>query len=250
MIALTVGNFEGFHRGHLKIIKTLIAESRKRGLFSSVITFKKHPMTVIFGIEPEKLIAPSEKIEFFQKEGIDLLFNIDFSREFSETMPLDFLRNLKEVLSPKLYCLGSSFRFGKHNLGDIELIKKSASVFNYELVSVKDMLLYDLPISSTRIRSAIKEGQFVLVEKLLGRRYGVYLEPDQGVKGGLRSFISNTALPDYGRFSGEIVDLIARKKKREIVNVSNSIFLNSYRNSVKDDTLYKYYFERSIEEEK
>ncbi|KKL62366.1 hypothetical protein LCGC14_2185900, partial [marine sediment metagenome] len=66
-IGLTIGNFEGHHRGHAEILGSLVNESRKRGLYSAVITFKEHPLKILGGVDPEKLWAPCEKIYSFKK---------------------------------------------------------------------------------------------------------------------------------------------------------------------------------------
>ena len=84
-IGLTIGNFEGHHRGHAEILGSLVNESRKRGLYSAVITFKEHPLKILRGVDPEKLWTPCEKIVSFKKAGIDLLFYIDFTKNISST---------------------------------------------------------------------------------------------------------------------------------------------------------------------
>ena len=73
-VGLTIGNFEGFHRGHREIITTLITQSRRHGLYTAVITFKEHPLKILRGTEPEQLSLPHEKLVKLRKAGIDLLF--------------------------------------------------------------------------------------------------------------------------------------------------------------------------------
>ena len=241
-IGLTIGNYEGFHRGHTAIIQTLVEETRKRGLFSAVITFKQHPLKVLGNSEPEKLWAPPDKLGSFKKEGIDLLIYIDFSKNFSCIMPEDFLALLNEVMKPKLFCLGSSFRFGKNNSGEMELMKRVSSRFNYEIISVRDIMLHGAPVSSTRIRSAVKAGDFRLVEELLGRKYSVYLMADPDNSSFMLPFITNCAVPCDGSFSGELKCLRTKEIRKQRFIVSDHCFQSDRKDGFKNGGLYKYYF--------
>jgi FAD synthase len=202
-LGLSIGNFEGFHRGHLKILNTLIVGCRNMGLFSAAVTFKEHPLKVLSGYEPEKLCSPADKIGCFERSGIDLLFSIDFSRRFAQTPPVDFIRELDRKLRPRLLCVGSSFRFGKGNEGNISLLEKLSREFGYLLLSVEEELYEDEPISSTRIRGAIKLGRFRHVFEMLGRVYSVYLVREEGAAA-LHTFVPNLALPAHGVFTGTV----------------------------------------------
>jgi riboflavin kinase/FMN adenylyltransferase len=241
-IGLTIGNFDGFHLGHKKIVKTLVHECKKRGLFSALITFKQHPLKVIGGEEPDKIGVIIEKLLWFLQQGIDLLLYIDFSKKLAATLPSDFLNILHKQLEPKLYCLGRGFRFGKDNRGDIELMGGYASELGYQLISIEDVTLHGEAVSSTRIREAIKKGDFKLVTELLGRRYSVYLEADHSSGETLKSFISDMALPDNGRYKGELVNLRTHKKVKEILTVEGR-HMKPRKFKVKGSTLYKYIFD-------
>lgn len=242
-IGLTIGNFEGFHRGHLKILNTLISESKRRGLFPSVLTFREHPLKVLKGEEPEKLQAPGDKIEELRREGIEFLIYIDFTKEFAGTEPFDFLLELRKTLSPKLYCLGKGFRFGKGNTGDISLIKKNALLLNYDVTLVDEVNLYGSPISSTRIRKAIISGQMELVTELLGRRYSVYLITDSLKRPRvLHPFIPNTALPKNGSFSGEMESLKTGVKASLTLSLSREITILKEKEEIEEGELYRFYF--------
>jgi len=117
-LALTIGNFEGYHIGHRSIIKTLKIEANKRNLSTCVITFKNHPLKLLKGVEPERLWAKCDKLITFYREGIDLLVYLNFSREFAYQEPGNFLNILKETLNPSLICLGETFKFGRKNKGN------------------------------------------------------------------------------------------------------------------------------------
>jgi len=238
-LGLSIGNFEGFHRGHLKIIGSLINECRRMGLFSAVITFKEHPLTVLNGYEPEKLYAAADKIECFKKSGIDLLFYIDFSPAFAATSPADFLKELRTQLNPKLLCLGTSFRFGRDNSGDLSFIAEMSENIGYTLLPVEEVMYGEAVISSTRIRSEIKRGKFRQVAEMLGRRYTVYLKG----KKSLHTFISNIAIPKGGAFSGEMEDLKTGERHREVLQVAEDAFIPSMQRKYCEDRIYQFSFD-------
>jgi len=223
-VALTIGNFEGFHRGHLRIIRTLAQISKDRGLFPTVLTFKQHPLSVLLNKKPEKLSAPSDKIMMFEKEGIELLLYVDFSRQFADLDALSFLSFLKSTIGPRLYCLGQAFRFGRGNQGDTGFLKKCGPQFGYELILVDDVSWGKLPVSSTRIRNEVKNGNFKLVKNLLGKRYYVYLvrvQPDSFI---FSSFFPDWALPMEGRFSGCLEEMHTGKRADVEITTSKGIF--------------------------
>lgn len=199
-VGLTVGNFEGFHRGHREIIRTLVSSSRSRGLSAAAVTFKEHPLKELHGIEPERLTLPHEKVVNLCDAGIDLLFYLDFSSELAGTKPGDFLELLQNQLAPKLLCLGKGFRFGRNNRGDIEYLKSHANRFDYELQVVEDVVHDGFPVSSTRIRDAVKRGNFELARAMLDRPYHLYVTgvPERSL---LQPLCTNCASPESGRYT-------------------------------------------------
>jgi riboflavin kinase/FMN adenylyltransferase len=241
-IGLSIGNFEGFHRGHTRIIECLVKESRKRNLYSAIITFKQHPLRILAGREPERLWAPGDKLISFKNAGIDLLIYIEFSREFSSKLPLDFIIDLNQKLSPNLLCLGGNFRFGRDNSGDIQFLQSISQRFQYKLIAIDEVLLEGMPISSTRIRNAVKAGNMQNTASMLGRKYSVHLKKEKG-KSQLKPFISNVALPKRGSFSGEIENLQTRKTSRELFLIEDNTLQSSCNENYIENQLYKFYFD-------
>ncbi len=218
-IGLSIGNFEGFHRGHTNIIHSLLHESKKKKLFSAVLTFKQHPMKVLNGVEPERLWAPADKLESFMKAGIDLLIYIDFSREFASLSPLEFICMMKMRFAPRLFCLGANFRFGLNNEGDIDFLTRVSHSLGFTIVSVAEQLHEGAPVSSTRIRRAVKEGRMKLASDMLGRNYAIDLRlAFDDTK--LSPFVPNTALPDRGTYYGEVLDLVTQRKQRASIRIN------------------------------
>ncbi len=223
-VALTIGNFDGFHRGHLRILRTLVQTSKDRGLLPTVLTFKQHPLSVLLNKKPEKLSAPSDKIIMFEEEGIELLLYVDFSRQFADLDALSFLSFLKSTLGPGLYCLGQAFRFGRGNQGDTDFLREYGPQFGYELILVDDVSWGELPVSSTRIRNEVKKGNFELVKNLLGKRYYVYLVHVQSDSFVFSSFFTDWALPVEGRFSGCLEDMHTGRRADVEITTSKGKF--------------------------
>jgi len=245
-IGLTIGNFEGHHRGHTEILGSLVNESRKRGLYTAAITFKEHPLKILRSADPEKLWTPCEKIYSFKKAGIDLLLYIDFTKNFSSKEPKDFLHELDVTLKPKLYCLGRGFRFGKDNLGDVKFIMQLSGAFQFDLIPVDDVLFQDAAVSSTRIRKAVKSGNIELAGELLGRKYSVHLVGSSEDPFTLEPFISNYALPFEGLYSGKLVCLNTNESSVENMEIGGNCFQSVNRMKFRAGYLYKYHFFSNI----
>jgi riboflavin kinase/FMN adenylyltransferase len=240
-LGLTIGNFEGFHPGHREIIRTLVAQSRRRGLYAAVITFKQHPLKILRGVEPERLTLPCDKIISLRKMNIDLLFYLDFSTEFADTDPFDFLKMLNDKLSPKLYCLGSGFRFGRKNRGDIDFLQKNGKRFKYDLQIVDDIMYDSSPVSSTRIRDAVKSGDVALASALLGRDYYLYVKVD-AVQSTLKPLCTNCAFPVEGIYGSRLVDVGSGNAVNIFVKREKSGFSLRDGAVLKEDSLYRLVF--------
>lgn len=246
-VGLTIGNFEGFHRGHREIVRTLVAQSRRRGLKTAAITFKEHPLKMLRGSEPERLSLPHEKLVTLAKMGIDLLLHLDFSSEFANTEPVSFLRMLRLELAPGLLCLGRQFRFGRGNEGNIDFLRSMSQSFNYDLVVVEDVMDEDGPVSSTRIRDAVKRGDFELAERLLGHRYHLYVTGEHKI---LKPLCMNCAFPDEGRYIAMLhKGQNARGREIGIDRVEQGFILHE-RCDIESNELYRLLFSHRLAAQK
>ena len=152
---LTLGTFDGVHKGHQKILKKLKSEAKKDYLKSVVLTFFPHPRTVLNPDFSLKLINTiEERSSLFEKSGIDILITHPFDKNFSELSPNEFVKNiLVEKLNIKKILIGYDHRFGKDRTAGIEI-----SVEEQNKVS----------ISSTKIRNSIAKGNINKAESYLG----------------------------------------------------------------------------------
>jgi len=121
---VTIGNYDGFHLGHQKILETLISESRNKGLETAVITFDPHPKE-FFSPEsaPSRIISLREKLEFFEGLDIDRVYIIKFNKKFSEIKSEEFITTLRKIKA-ELVVVGEDFKFGNKREGTIKDISK------------------------------------------------------------------------------------------------------------------------------
>lgn len=181
---LTLGTFDGIHLGHQEIIKKVVDCSVKENHRNIVITFRPHPRKVI---NPElniKLLTTSdEQIEIFEKLGVENLLIINFTKEFSELSPEEFLKDyLIAKIGLKKIVIGYDHHFGKARGGDINLLKAMSEKFKFEILQIEPYLINDEPVSSTKIRNALENGDIEKANTMLGRYYsfsGVVVEGDK-----------------------------------------------------------------------
>jgi len=166
---VTIGNYDGFHLGHQKILETLISESRNKGLETAVITFDPHPKE-FFSPEsaPSRIISLREKLEFFEGLDIDRVYIIKFNKKFSEIKSEEFITTLRKIKA-ELVVVGEDFKFGNKREGTIKDISKEL----IEVIGVKEITSGTQRISSTTIRKSLHDGDFIKAELLMGRPYSI-----------------------------------------------------------------------------
>ena len=181
-IGLTIGNFDGVHIGHQALIKKLIAESKKRNLTPSVMTFEPHPKEFFISENaPSRLTTLREKLEFFLDYGIEKVFVCAFNQKFSNISSEAFMGQiLKEQLKVQLLIVGDDFRFGSKRQAGIEDLKKNA----FELFEIPEIDVNGKRVSSTRIRESLKEGRIQEVNQFLDRPYTISGKVVEGDKRG------------------------------------------------------------------
>jgi riboflavin kinase/FMN adenylyltransferase len=171
----TIGNFDGVHRGHRRILETVVAHARKAGRPSLAITFEPHPLAVLRPDHaPPRLQTLHQKEEALEALGIEWLLVIPFTRDFSLTEPEDFARGfLERELRVSEILLGAHFAFGRGKRGDLALLRRLGPECGFVADGVEEVFHEGEPISSTRIREALSRGDVRLARDLLGREYEI-----------------------------------------------------------------------------
>ncbi len=170
---VTIGNFDGVHRGHRDIIESVVARARKERGVSVVYTFRPHPNLALRpSAELQLLNTYEEKADLIQALGVDVLIEQPFSREFSTISADRFFRDvLLKRLSAKAIYVGYDFGFGKNREGNLEKLSSFCESEGVELKVAKPYKVDGEVCSSSRIRHHILEGQIQRANALLGRPF-------------------------------------------------------------------------------
>ena len=169
----TIGNFDGVHLGHRKILSTVVARAREVGRPSFAITFEPHPMAVLRpGDAPKRIQTLRQKEEAIEAIGVDALLVIPFTRDFSLTEPEEFVRALlRDRLGASELFLGPHFAFGREKRGDLPLLRRLGGECGFAVSAVEEVIAEGGPVSSTRIRRALERGDIADANAMLGREY-------------------------------------------------------------------------------
>ena len=170
---LTIGNFDGIHTGHQKIIKRVVEKARKLKLPSLVVSFSVTPES-FFGRPKARLSSFRDKHLYLKSMGVDQHLLIRFNSSFSQTSATSFVKNvLIEKLKVKHCFIGDDFRFGKDRLGNYETLEKFSKSNNFIVENVERVSLDDQRVSSSAVRLCLSSGNFSMAEKLLGRPFAI-----------------------------------------------------------------------------
>ncbi len=171
---LALGVFDGVHAGHQAVIAAAVDAASRDGGEAWVVTFSPHPIRVIApGKAPSSLLATlDEKAAVVSSLGIDGLLVIRFDEDFSKTGAEEFVGKLASGNVASV-SVGEDWRFGSRRLGDVEMLRRLGESLGFTLNAVSPVMWDGERISSTRIRQAIRDGNFDAVENMLGRPYEV-----------------------------------------------------------------------------
>ncbi len=173
---LTVGNFDGVHLAHQRILRKVVATARPLGALATAVTFEPHPVKFLAPDRAPKLLTPLErKARLVESLGIDCLVVLPFTKELSRLSPQEFAR---EILVRKLRALsvhvGPNFRFGYRQSGDIEVLDGLARQEGFRLDIVPILEARGAQVSSTRVRELLSAGRVGLAGRLLGRPFSLF----------------------------------------------------------------------------
>jgi len=170
---VTIGNFDGVHVGHDKIITKLVESAKTLGLPSVLISFAPTPQC-FFGREQATLSNFKEKHQLLSKLGVDEHLLVYFNQAFSDIKAKDFVQ---QVLIDKLnirHCLiGDDFRFGKNRQGDLALLQDLSKTKGFTVESTQSILCNDSRASSSKVRALLSQGDLVGAAQMLGREFSI-----------------------------------------------------------------------------
>ena len=168
------GMFDGVHEGHARLMRTANELAALHDLTSVVYTFSSHPMATFAPDRvPPQLETRSEKVRTIAQLGVDVAVLRPFDRAYAALSPEEFVRSFAEALHPRHVVIGFNYSFGCKGAGKAEDMIRLGKAFGFETHVVPEVQIGGLPVSSTRIRAAVAEGDMEAAEELLGRPYSL-----------------------------------------------------------------------------
>ena len=171
---VTIGTFDGAHKGHQKILSRLNDRAKETQGESILFTFYPHPRMIVF---PEnhnlKLLQTiDEKIESLASFGLDNLIIYPFTKEFSRLTAFEFVRDiLVEKLKVKTLVIGYDHQFGRNREGDLAFLKETAKIFDFDVEEISAEEVQEVNVSSTKIRQSLNNGNIERANEFLGRPF-------------------------------------------------------------------------------
>lgn len=183
---VTLGTFDGIHLGHRQIIETVVEKAKYSSGNSFLITFDPHPRKIVSSDYRLQLLNTlAEKIEILASLGIENLFIVNFTKEFSQQSPDDFILNyLINGIGLREAVIGYDHHFGKGRGGDIERLKEFSSKSKFTITAIPEYKIGEEVVSSTKIRNALLDGNILTANRMLGRHYSFTGKVVQGDKRG------------------------------------------------------------------
>ena len=172
---VTIGNYDGLHLGHKKILEKVVFDAKSLNLRSVAVIFEPQPAEFFKKDKvPARLMRLTEKLHVFKEIGLDEVLCLRFNKGLALLDASDFIRNiLVDTLNAKAVIVGDDFCFGRKRSGTVEILKKLGGEFGFDVLVISPYSIDGIKVSSTKIREALYIGDLKLVEKLLGRYYSI-----------------------------------------------------------------------------
>ena len=172
---VTIGTFDGVHIGHRKIITDMVAKGKKENLLTILLTFFPHPRMVLQKDSNIKMIDTiNEKKNIFKKLGVEVLIIQPFTKDFSRMSAIKFTRDiLVNGLKVSKLMIGYDHRFGRNREATVQTLKGFGLDYNFKVDEIPAQDIESISVSSTKVRNAIRSGDFKLVNKFLDRPFNL-----------------------------------------------------------------------------
>jgi len=225
---ITIGFYDGVHRGHQRVIREVVNQARMEGVKSCVITFDPHPSELFSHNSFPLLTTREEKREILGTSGIDLVIVFPFTRQFACLSPSSFIEKIREGLEMRQIIVGEDFVFGREKEGNIRWLRKEENKLGYKLKVIPLLRTEKGKVSSSLIRDHLKRGDIKEAAKWLGRPPTILGKVGKG-KGRGRLISYPTAnlkvhpcklLPSPGVYAGRVI--LEDKVYNSIINIGSS----------------------------
>jgi riboflavin kinase/FMN adenylyltransferase len=172
--AVAIGNFDGIHLGHQKILQALVQEAKTRSLLPIVLTFDPHPEKLLRGKKIRMLQTLEQRLEEIEKFKISHTVVQIFDKSFARLPAEEFIKNIVcHKLRAKAVIVGENFRFGRNKEGNTAKLHQYAEKFHFFVLSILPVVKQGKAVSSSLIRDLLQKGQIEMANKLIGRPYSI-----------------------------------------------------------------------------
>ncbi len=175
-LALTIGNFDGVHLGHRKIIREVKNIAKEKNLLPAILTFEPHPVSFLRPDKPRdfRITTLSQKLKIFQQHEINRVILLHFNQQMASLKAEDFIEEiLVKALNVKHLSIGYDFIFGQNREGNFKLLERASKQFGFEINEISALMESDQVCSSSVIRKFIGEGKIAEANKFLGSNFTV-----------------------------------------------------------------------------
>ncbi len=180
-LALTIGNFDGVHRAHQRILARVVEDARRRRGTAAAMTFEPHPAKILAPENaPPLLTTLEQKLQLLEAERLDAAIVLSFTSELSHLAPRQFVEQILGRLGTRSLYVGANFRFGQRQAGDVAVLRELAREFGFALQIVPRVVVRGKTVSSTLVRHLVSEGQVAPAARLLGRPFALTGEIRKG----------------------------------------------------------------------
>ena len=196
---VSVGNFDGVHLAHSRVLEEIVARSRSGKTKSVVVTFEPHPMRILRPDSGLKLLTPTaERLRLLEKTEIDAVLLLPFTRDVSLMSPEEFARQiLRDQLNAVEVHEGYNFHFGHKASGDVSLLTALGRELGFEVVVYPELRVRGESVSSTRIRELVQAGEVARARVLLTRPFNIRSTPGRGRGYGAKYTVPTINLSRY-----------------------------------------------------
>jgi riboflavin kinase/FMN adenylyltransferase len=210
-IVLTIGNFDGMHRGHRAVLKRAQELANKDGEII-VLTFRNHPSEVLRPDQPTPLLSTlPHKLHLLQQQGVNRVLLLSFTRYLAQHSAASFIEHIRQFIPFSYLVLGHDATLGRDRQGNRALMQELGEQWGFQVFYQEEYRFEGQPVSSTRVRDALQKGDLKQVEQLLERPYSIYAPVSKGEgKGKHIGFptaninVSGLCLPPYGVYAVEV----------------------------------------------
>ncbi|HXA51655.1 MAG TPA: bifunctional riboflavin kinase/FAD synthetase [Candidatus Acidoferrum sp.] len=173
--ALTIGNFDGVHYGHRRILRRVVEIAREHGWHPSVLTFNPHPTRIVAPARtPALLNSPEQRAALMSEEGIEQVLILPFTQELAQLTPEEFVRRLLvDALGAKAVLVGDNFRFGHRQAGNVAVLSELGSTLGFETEILGAVHCRGRMVSSSAVRELIRAGNVSLAGRFLTHPYAI-----------------------------------------------------------------------------